>query len=149
LLGTFLSRIDATGLYVAEADFVAVLLYQVTQVEGSGDNRQVIKGKGKQRRKKGKGKEKGFGKKRKMNEVGYENDYDGTVLTCGGRTMVLGGRTSLGLKLHKSGMTVGMSLGTVHGTKDKRIGTDLGVGLQLKTSSKVQVLAVQLKVSNR
>ena len=35
-----------------------------------------------------------------------------------------------------------MSLRTVHGTKDKRIGTDLGVGLQLKTSSKVQVLAV-------
>jgi len=38
----------------------------------------VIKGKGKQKGKKGKGKGKGFGKKGKMNEVGHENDYDGT-----------------------------------------------------------------------
>ena len=42
------------------------------------DGRQVIKGKGKQKGKKGKSKGKGFGKKGKMNEVGYENDYDGT-----------------------------------------------------------------------
>ena len=40
--------------------------------------KEVIKGKGKQKGKKGKGKGKGFGKKGKMNEVGYENDYDGT-----------------------------------------------------------------------
>ena len=46
--------------------------------KGKGDNKQVIKGKGKQKGKKGKGKGKGFGKKGKMNEVGYENDYDGT-----------------------------------------------------------------------
>ena len=46
--------------------------------KGKGDNRQVIKGKGKQKGKKGKGKGKGFGKKGKMNEVGYENDSDGT-----------------------------------------------------------------------
>eukprot|EP00435_Cladocopium_sp_Y103_P039270 s2980_g10.t1 len=46
--------------------------------KGKGDNKQVIKGKGKQKGKKGKGKAKGFGKKGKMNEVGYENDYDGT-----------------------------------------------------------------------
>ena len=45
---------------------------------GKGDSRQVIKGKGKQKGKKGKSKGKGFGKKGKMNEVGYENDYDGT-----------------------------------------------------------------------
>eukprot|EP00435_Cladocopium_sp_Y103_P025396 s1103_g6.t1 len=44
--------------------------------KGKGDNKQVIKGKGKQKGKKGKGKGKGFGKKGKMNEVGYENDYD-------------------------------------------------------------------------
>lgn len=137
MLGTFLSRIDATGLYVAEADFVAVLLYQVTQVEGSGDNRQVIEGKGKQRRKKGKGKEKGFGKKRKMNEVEYENDYDGTVLTCGGRTMVLGGRTSLGLKLHRCGMAIGMNPGIARGRKDKKLGMVLGVGLQLRTNRRI------------
>ena len=46
--------------------------------KGKGDNKQVIKGKGKQKGKKGKGKGKDFGKKGKMNEVGYENDYDGT-----------------------------------------------------------------------
>jgi len=46
--------------------------------KGKGDNRQVIKGKGKQKGKKGKGKGKGLGKKGKMNEVGYENDSDGT-----------------------------------------------------------------------
>ena len=46
--------------------------------KGKGDNTQVIKGKGKQKGKKGKGKGKGFGKTGKMNEVGYENDYDGT-----------------------------------------------------------------------
>ena len=43
---------------------------------------------------KGKSKGKGFGKKGKMNEVGFENDM--MEQTCGGRTMVLGGRTSLG-----------------------------------------------------
>ena len=46
--------------------------------QGKGDGRQVIKGKGKQKGKKGKGNGKGFGKKGKMNEVGYETEYDGT-----------------------------------------------------------------------
>ena len=48
--------------------------------KGKGDNEQVTKGKGKQKGKKskGKGKGRGFGKKGRMNEVGYENDYDGT-----------------------------------------------------------------------
>ena len=36
----------------------------------------VIKGKGKQKGKKGKGKGKGFGKKGKMNEVGYDEEWD-------------------------------------------------------------------------
>ena len=44
-------------------------------------------------------------------------------------TMVLGGRTSHGMKLHRSGMTVGMNLGIARGKKDRRIGTNLGVGL--------------------
>ena len=190
LLGTLSSRIDATGLHVAEADLVAVLLrslpeavrtfclhhtggesyqafratalrweqqqrafaefhpkknlYQVTQVEGSDEStvqydmsasdgdgnwnldavggvrcgtcgsrrhssnacdvdlsklkcfkcqkfghisancperkkgKGVIKGKGKQKGKKGKGKGKGFGKKGKMNEVGYDEEWDST-----------------------------------------------------------------------
>ena len=67
------------------------------------------------------------------------------VPTCGGRTMVLGGRTSLGLKQHRSGMIVGTNLGTVHGMKDKKIGINLGVGLLI---SRVQVQAVRLRVSN-
>ena len=73
---------------------------------------------------------------------------NGTVRTCGGMTMVLGGRTSHGMKLHRSGMTVGMNLGIARGKKDRRIGTNLGVGLQLKSSNLVQVQVEQLKVSN-
>ena len=43
------------------------------------------------------------------------------VLTCGIRTMVLGGRTSLGGKPHKCGTAIGMSLGMVmHGQKDRK-----------------------------
>ena len=67
--------------------------------KGKGDGKQVIKGNGKQKGKKGKGKGKGFGKTGKMNEVGHENDYDGTDIWWqdgGGRTMVLGGRAILG-----------------------------------------------------
>jgi hypothetical protein len=52
------------------------------------------------------------------------------------------------MKLHRSGMTVGMNLGIARGKKDRRIGTNLGVGLQLKTSNPVQVQVEQLKVSN-
>ena len=73
---------------------------------------------------------------------------NGTVRTCGGMTMVLGGRTSHGMKLHRSGMTVGMNLGIARGKKDRRIGTNLGVGLRRMISSRVRVQVEQLKVSN-
>ena len=53
------------------------------------------------------------------------------VLTCGIRTMVLGGRTSLGGKPHKCGIAIGMSLGTVmHGQKDRKLGMKRGAGQQ-------------------
>jgi len=65
--------------------------------KGKGDNKQVIKGKGKQKGKKGKGKGKGFGKKGKMNEVGYTKmTMTMMALTCGGKMMGLGGKTNLG-----------------------------------------------------
>ena len=49
--------------------------------------------------------------------------------------MVLGGRTSHGMKLHRSGMTVGMNLGIARGKKDRRIGTNPGVGHQQQNAS--------------
>ena len=82
-----------------------------------------------------------------MNEVGYDEEYE-TVRTCGGMTMVLGGRTSHGMKLHRSGMTVGMNLGIARGKKDRRIGTNLGVGLRRMISSRMRVQVERLRVSN-
>ena len=103
-----------------------------------GKGKGVIKGKGKQKGKKGKGK--GFGKKGKMNEVGYENEYDGT--------MVLGGRTSLGLKHHRFGMAIGMNHGIVHGARDRRTGMKLGVGQWEKMLCMTAMLVEQLLQCN-
>eukprot|EP00435_Cladocopium_sp_Y103_P021599 s3884_g5.t1 len=81
LLGILASSIDATGLQVAEADMVAVLLRSLP--EGKGDGKGVIEGKGKTKGKsKGKARGKGFGKKGKMNELGYGDETGGMDEWC-------------------------------------------------------------------
>ena len=62
-----------------------------------------------------------------------------TGLTCGGKTMDLGGKTSLGYKRHRFGMAIGMSHGTVHGIRDRNTGMSPGAGRLLMTSKQVQV----------
>ena len=114
--------------------------------KGKGDNKQVIKGKGKQKGKKGKDKGKGFGKKGKMNEVGYENDYDGTDMWWQDDGSWWEDQSWLETSQVWNGSW--MSHGTMHGMKVQRVGTNHGVGLQLRTNSQMQVLQVARRVSN-
>ena len=80
-----------------------------------------------------------------MNEAGYETSA--MVRICGGRTMVLGGRTSLGLKHHRFGMAIEMNHGIVHGARDRRTGMKLGVG-QEKMLCMTAMLVEQLLQCN-
>ena len=68
-----------------------------------------------------------------------------TGQTCGGKMMDLGGKTSLGWKRHKFGMTIGMNHGTVHGMRDRNTGMSPGAGRQQMTSKRVQVPVQQLR----
>ena len=105
----------------------------------------VIKGKGNQKGRKAKAKVKVLARK-EINEVGYDEEWDSADMWWHDD-----GSWWEDQSWYETAQVWNDSWNEswiARGKKDRRIRTNLGVGLQLKTSNLVQVQVEQLKMSN-
>ena len=99
----------------------------ILQIAREKERKGVIKGKGKQKGKKGKGKGKGFARKEKMNEVGYDEEWDSADMWWHDD-----GSWWEDQSWYETAQVWNDSWNEswiARGKKDRRIGTNLGVGL--------------------